>query len=44
MEDKWYEFDLDNFPHYKIMITSPGFLHGGEEVFLFDGPQFDSAK
>jgi hypothetical protein len=42
MEDDWLVFDDEHFPHVKTDITSPGFAHGGAEVLLFDGPQFQS--
>ncbi|MEP3665792.1 MAG: hypothetical protein ABJN42_03550 [Roseibium sp.] len=43
MEDDWIEFDADQFPHIKTSAGSAGFLHGSEDVILFDGPEFRAA-
>ena len=41
MEDKWYEFDDEKFPHVRMEIGSQGFMHGAATVYLFDGPEFN---
>lgn len=44
LKSEWFEFDPDNFPHLRIVATSPAFRHGGENVLLFAGPEFDKVK
>ncbi|MBO9428137.1 hypothetical protein [Sulfitobacter sp. R18_1] len=43
VEADWFEFDDESFPHIKTSIGSSGFAHGAEDVFLFDGPEFEEA-
>lgn len=38
---EYYEFDADNFPHYRQDVYSRALAHGGTTVLLFAGPAFD---
>lgn len=44
MEEGWLDLDRASFPHVTVEVTSPGFAHGGETAYVFDGPFFHGAQ
>lgn len=41
LEEGWFEFDPEKFPHVSTEIANNIFLHGGATVYIFEGPLFD---
>lgn len=41
MEEGWFEFDDEKFPHVVTTLIHPGFAHGGATTWVFEGPTFD---
>ena len=44
VDEDWFEFDLEHFPHVREIACSPKFRHGGATVLIFAGPQFEAAS
>lgn len=44
VDQDWFEFDPDHFPHVSMHAQHRSFLHGAATVLMFAGPRFEEAR